>query len=200
MVRESLARFPEAEEDGHLQRKKLGSIVFADPAALEELKQCTEDREREDVLQALLSDREEDRIPPGIVAYIDFLRNCTPEESIREREIIAERIAHAYRREGKTVDFDALDLALSFQPALKSSLQLTVTDKSRKPMDATATIRRIRNWTEAFNRGKWRGYLFVAPHMDRTLAGEVFCDYLKERCSGEQLPLCPPEEGDFILF
>lgn len=171
------------------------------PVALEGLSRCESDGERERILRDLTGEqREEDRIPDGILAYIEFLRGCTPEESVAERRIIADRIAAAYKKAGLAVDFDAFDLALSFQPALKSPLQLTVTDKSRHLIDATPAIGRIRNWTEAFNRGKWRGYLFVAPHINRALAGEVFEEYLKERCRGEQLPLCPTEGRDNVLF
>lgn len=169
-------------------------------SVLQALKNCTDDGEREEVLRQFFTERgEEDRIPPGITAYIEYLRGCTPEESVEERKAVAARIARAYEKEGKEADFDAFDLAISFQPTLKSSLQLTVTDKERHPIDATAAIHRIRSWTEAFNRGKWRGYLFVAPHIDRKLAGEAFREYLKERCTGEQLPLCPTDGRDSIL-
>lgn len=41
MVAEILARFPDAAENGRLVRKKLGAIVFADPAALLDLNAIT---------------------------------------------------------------------------------------------------------------------------------------------------------------
>lgn len=47
------ARFPEAFQDGMLNRKKLGSIVFADSAALEALNAITHGAVRQAVLQAL---------------------------------------------------------------------------------------------------------------------------------------------------
>lgn len=120
--------------------------------------------------------------PQGIARYIAFLNACTTEEYIEERRRIACRIAEAYTAAGKTVDFDAFDLALSFQPPLKSDLSLTVVDKRGNPIPNHDAIGRIQRWTETLNLSKWRGYLFVAPHVDRHLAGEVFRKYLDERC------------------
>ena len=47
------ARFPEAFEDGHLNRKKLGAIVFADPDALTELNKITHDAVKQEVIRRL---------------------------------------------------------------------------------------------------------------------------------------------------
>ena len=46
-------RFPGTVENGQLQRKKLGAIVFADPAALQALKQITHSAITTDVLRHL---------------------------------------------------------------------------------------------------------------------------------------------------
>ena len=43
----------------------------------------------------------------------------------------------------------------------------------------------MERWLEALNLSKWRGYLFVAPHVDRRLAGAAFAAYLKEKCAEE---------------
>ncbi len=124
----------------------------------------------------------EGEFPSGVTEYIAFLQTCSMEEYIAERQQVAERIAAAYQRAGKPVDFDAFDLAISFQPPLISDLSITITDKQRKLLDATDAIETIRRWTEILNRSKWRGYLFVAPHIDRELAGNEFKAYLAERC------------------
>lgn len=137
--------------------------------------------------------------PAGVTAYIEFLRRCTTEEYIEERQRIAERIADAYRKQGREPDFDAFDLSVSFQPMLKTALHLTVTDKHGEAVDASPVIEGIREWTDTLNRSKWRGYLFVAPHVDRILAGEVFREYLKERCAGDQIPLYPADGSDDIF-
>ena len=137
--------------------------------------------------------------PAGITGYVEHLRHCTTEEYIEERQTVAKRIAEAYQKQGREPDFDAFDLAISFQPMLKTALHLTVTDKHGQPVDASPVIEGIREWTETLNRSKWRGYLFVAPHVDRVLAGEVFHEYLKERCAGDQLPLLPADGTDNIL-
>lgn len=55
MLREIDARFPGAVEDGVLQRKKLGELVFSDPAALEALRGIT-DRYVSAEIDRLLSD------------------------------------------------------------------------------------------------------------------------------------------------
>lgn len=49
------ARFPGVVENGTLQRKKLGAIVFADPAALEDLNQITHAAVKKEVLRQLES-------------------------------------------------------------------------------------------------------------------------------------------------
>ena len=46
-------RFPEAFEDGHLNRKKLGAIVFADPAALTALNKITHGAVKQEVIRQL---------------------------------------------------------------------------------------------------------------------------------------------------
>ena len=48
-------RFPGVVEDGNLQRKKLGSIVFADPQALTDLNQITHKAVKEEVVELLAS-------------------------------------------------------------------------------------------------------------------------------------------------
>lgn len=53
MLGQLMERFPDAFQDGMLNRKKLGSIVFADPAALEALNAITHGAVRRAVLQAL---------------------------------------------------------------------------------------------------------------------------------------------------
>ncbi len=55
MLSEIGERFPGAVEDGVLQRKKLGAVVFSDPAALEDLRSIT-DRYVEREIDRLLSD------------------------------------------------------------------------------------------------------------------------------------------------
>ena len=47
------ARFPGTVENGQLQRKKLGAIVFSDPAALEDLNRITHGAIREEVAHRL---------------------------------------------------------------------------------------------------------------------------------------------------
>ena len=47
------ARFPGVVEDGILQRKKLGAIVFSDPAALQDLNRITHGAVKEAVVKAL---------------------------------------------------------------------------------------------------------------------------------------------------
>ena len=49
------ARFPGVVQDGALQRKKLGAIVFSDPAALGDLNQITHSAVKNEVLRRLQS-------------------------------------------------------------------------------------------------------------------------------------------------
>ena len=53
MVDRLAQRFPEAMEDGILNRKKLGTIVFSDPAALAELNEITHSAVKAEVLRQL---------------------------------------------------------------------------------------------------------------------------------------------------
>lgn len=151
--------------------------------ALKALDTAENEAGKKEILQELLDHWQKKTLfPQGIARYVAFLSKCTTEEYIAERQAIAGRIADAYRNQGRPVDFDAFDLALSFQPPLKSDLSLTLVDKQRNPVSADGAIRRIGKWTEAFNLSKWRGYLFVSPHVDRRLAGDAFRGYLKEKC------------------
>ncbi|MBO5214326.1 MAG: HD domain-containing protein [Clostridia bacterium] len=148
---------------------------------LKNLESAKSDVEKKQILQDLLDQWQQNTLFPETVAsYIQFLKNCSVEQNIAERKIIAEKIAEAYETVGKPVDFDAFDLVLSFQPPLETDLSLTVVDKQHRPLPGDKAIQRIEDWTQTFNRGKWRGYLFVAPHVDRTLAGTAFQKYLNE--------------------
>lgn len=59
------ARFPGTVENGCLQRKKLGTIVFADPAALEDLNRITHGAVKKEVLRLLT--------PEPMLAAIDAI-------------------------------------------------------------------------------------------------------------------------------
>ncbi len=169
-----------------LSTDSFASFALEDKAledTLEALAQAPDQGSKKEVLRRLLEGWQRKTLfPKGIADYIGFLKNCTVEENIQERQRICERIAAAYREKGKNVDFDAFDLALSFQPPLETDLSLSVVDKERNLVPAEEAMARMKGWSEAFNLAKWRGYLFVAPHMDRRLAGEVFEKYLQERC------------------
>lgn len=162
--------FEKDEEDGTLDQ------------AVAALNSAPSDAKKKQILQALMEARQNQVPYPDHVAdYVQFLKDCTAEQSIAERKRIAARIAREYERVGKPVNFDAFDLALSFQPPLETKLSLTVVDKQHRPLEGTVAIDRITEWTKAFNRSKWRGYLFVAPHVDRALAEKAFLNYLNEK-------------------
>ena len=135
-----------------------------------------------EILRELLDNWQRKTLYPSYIdSYIDFLDRCSMDEYIAERRIVAEKLAAAYRAAGKEPDFDAFDFAISFQPPLSSRLRLTIVDKGGNATDADDAIRRIERWTETLNLSKWRGYLFVSPHVDRDLAAQVFLRHLKER-------------------
>ncbi len=160
---------------------RLGDSILEE--TLTQLETASDTEGKKEVLQGLLEGWQRKTLfPEGIAEYIEFLRRCSVEEYIAERRRIADKIGEAYRENGKNVDFDAFDLALSFQPPLETDLSLAVVDKERNLIPVDKAISRIKRWSEAFNLTKWRGYLFVAPHMDRALAGQVFEQYLRERC------------------
>lgn len=145
--------------------------------------QTADGEEKKRILTAFADNRQREILfPKGIEEYIRFLKGCSTEEYIAERREIVRRIALVYEEAGKTPNFDAFDLAVSFLPPLESDLSLTIVDKHRAPMDGDPAIERIRRWTDTLNLSKWRGYLFVSPRVDRALAGKAFEEYLKERC------------------
>ncbi len=149
---------------------------------LKKLESETDQTAKKEVLQTFLEQWQRQTLfPEHIASYIQFLKTCTVEEIIEERKKIASKIAEEYEKAGKEADFDAFDLALSFQPPLETDLSLTVVDKQHNPIPRTKAIDRIEEWTNSFNLSKWRGYLFVAPHVDRTLAGKAFLKYLNEK-------------------
>ena len=53
LVREILTRFPAAEENGALNRKKLGKLVFSDPDSLKDLNAITHRAVRKEVIRLL---------------------------------------------------------------------------------------------------------------------------------------------------
>lgn len=174
LMKRALELSPDSFEEYQLPKRQMEQVLEA----------LEGDGKKEDILEDFLHGWQRRTLfPQGIADYIAFLNRCTPEDYIAERQTVAARIADAYRAAGKKVDFDAFDLALSFQPPLKSDLTLTITDKKRRLIHADGTILRMERWLEALNLSKWRGYLFVAPHVDRKLAGAAFAAYLKEKCA-----------------
>ncbi len=174
-----LKRAAELSDDVFSEEDKISEML---QNTLAQLNAVPHDAQKKEILRNLWERKNSEAPYPRYVAdYVEFLQKCTFEETIKERKRIAAYIAAAYESHGKTVDFDALDLAVSFQPPLKTALTLTVADKQRNPVTAEKALRRIEEWTSTFHRSKWRGYLFVAPHVDRALAGEAFLDYLTKR-------------------
>lgn len=175
LLKRALELSPDSFGEYHLNDKMLSRTLV-------DLESATGEKAKKEVLQTLLEQGQEQTLfPEHIASYIDFLKRCTMEETIEERKKIASKIAEEYERSGKEPDFDAFDIALSFQPPLQTDLSLTVVDKQHNPLSGTKAIGRIEEWTNSFNRSKWRGYLFVSPHVDRDLAGKAFLKYLNER-------------------
>ncbi len=153
---------------------------------LSRLDACKKDEDKKTVLGEFLEEWQTKTLfPQGIAEYVNFLKGCTTDEYLEERKTVAKRLEEAYKKQGRTVDFDPFDFAIAFPPPLKTELPLTVVNKQRIPVDATQALKRIERWTQTFNFSKWRGYFFVAPHVDRQLAGDVFWQYLKDRCNDE---------------
>lgn len=149
---------------------------------LKDLDSATDEKAKKEVLKTLLEQWQRQTLfPEHIASYIQFLKQCTVEETLAERKKIASKIAEEYEKAGKEADFDAFDLVVSFQPPLETDLSLTVVDKQCNPLPEREAIDRIEGWTRSFNFSKWRGYLFVAPHVDRSLAKTAFLKYLQEK-------------------
>lgn len=173
LMKRALELTPESFEDP-------GKNVQAACEILRELK-GKDEAEQVRILTARVEEAQRSApYPAGISVYIDRLGRFTPEEYIAERKRLACRLEDAYRAAGKEVDFDAFDLAIAFQPPLKTRLSMMIADKSGRPVCADAAVRRMERWADTLNLSKWRGYFFVSPHVDRTLAGEVFRSYLNE--------------------
>ncbi len=175
LLKRALELSPDTFRESDLQEEILSHT-------LNRLEDARDPEQKKDLLRTCLEQwHRKPRLPQEIASYIEYLRRCTVEENIAERKAVATHIAEAYKAAGKPVDFDAFDLALSFQPPLETDLSLTIVNKQRAPIPAKEAIDRIEEWTRAFNLSKWRGYLFVAPHVDRELAGTAFRNYLKQR-------------------
>ena len=177
--RSLLKRATELSPDGFPQEEIIGEML---QNTLNTLEQTSDPAQKKEILLHLLEQKNsQDPYPQYVADYVDFLQKCTYEETVEERKRIAAHLAEVYKACGKAVDFDVLDLAVSFQPPLKTKLTLTVADKQHNPMTAERALRRIEEWTSTFHRSKWRGYFFVAPHVDRALAGKAFLEYLSKR-------------------
>ena len=99
-------RFPEAVESGNLNRKKLGAIVFADPAALEDLNAITHAAVQREVL-ARLQNRQESLAAIDAIALFESglaslcdktVAIVAPEEERVARLMIREGISENYAR------------------------------------------------------------------------------------------------------
>ncbi|MBQ1272771.1 MAG: HD domain-containing protein [Clostridia bacterium] len=175
LLKRALELSPDSFEEFRLSERVLDGT-------LEKLLGKNREEQREILTDLLDTWQQKTLFPQGIEAYVDFLKTCTTEEYLAERKAIAKRLEEAYQAQGRAVDFDPFDLAVAFPAPLKTTLPLTVVNKQRIAVDASQALKRMERWTETFNLSKWRGYFFVAPHVDRQLAGDVFLQYLKERC------------------
>ena len=113
MLRAIESRFPDAFTQGILDRKRLGAIVFAAPAALEALNAITHRAVREEVLRQLES------APPlaaidaiglfesGLDALCDITVAVTaPLDARVARRMLRDRISEAYARSRITAQHD----------------------------------------------------------------------------------------------
>ncbi len=118
MLGEIGARFPGAVENGALQRKKLGEVVFSDPGALEDLRNIT-DRYVEHEIDRLLSDHAAaggriaavdaiNILDSGLMKYGIFTVGITaPEEDRVARLVAREGISEEYARKRIHAQHDA---------------------------------------------------------------------------------------------
>ena len=105
MVDRLAQRFPEAMEDGILNRKKLGTIVFSDPAALAELNEITHSAVKAEVLRLLAGKPALAAIDAiglfegGLAELCDVTVAVTAPEEVRIRRLMArDSIPESYAR------------------------------------------------------------------------------------------------------
>ena len=105
MVDRLAQRFPEAMEDGILNRKKLGTIVFSDPAALAELNEITHSAVKAEVLRLLAGKPALAAIDAiglfegGLAELCDVTVAVTaPEEARIRRLMVRDSIPESYAR------------------------------------------------------------------------------------------------------
>ena len=129
-------RFPGTVENGQLQRKKLGSIVFADPQALQDLNGITHAAVKKEVLRLLPQ-------APGLVA-IDAIglfegglaELCDVTVAVTAPE--DQRIARLMAREGISEDYAAARIAAQ-KPQSWFAQQCDYTLENSDKIDAFAT-------------------------------------------------------------
>ena len=110
MLAEIGARFPGAVEDGTLQRKRLGELVFSDPAALADLRGIT-DRYVEAEIDRLLSDHAAAGGTLAAVDAINILDTNLMDYGIVTVGVTAPeetRVARLMAREGVTAEYARL--------------------------------------------------------------------------------------------
>ena len=105
MVDRLAQRFPEAMEDGILNRKKLGTIVFSDPAALADLNEITHSAVKAEVLRqlagkpALAAIDAIGLVEGGLAELCDVTVAVTAPEEARIRRLMArDSIPESYAR------------------------------------------------------------------------------------------------------
>jgi len=103
---------------------------------------------------------------------IPELREATFEELLELRKNFYEQLVQEYAEAQKNVDFNMFDVYIIFpQPVHYGAAEDDVIlGRDNSDLLKVSEFVNLDDWAASFNSNKWRGYVFVSEHIDRTLA------------------------------
>lgn len=117
----------------------------------------------------------------NIVDQIVFeYESMTYEEILDKRKEFFDKLCDEYEKQSKKVNFSIFDIYI----VIPKKVNYSVTDEkcvatriSNEVMKVDDFIK-LKDWADAFNANKWKGYVFVSSHIDIDLAYKVSKDTL----------------------
>ncbi len=112
---------------------------------------------------------------PELDSLIQEFRNMTFQESLKARKAFYDELVKEYKKNNKKVDFSTFDIYLVFPKLVNygTATEPVVLGKDNQNLMTINDFVKLDDWAGSFNSNKWRGYVFVSDHIDRTLAFNV---------------------------
>ena len=112
---------------------------------------------------------------PELDSLVQEFREMTFEESLSARKAFYDELVSEYKSNGKNIDFSPFDIYLVFPRLVNYGMatEQVVLGKDNQTLMTINDFVKLDDWAGSFNSNKWRGYVFVSDHIDRSLAFSV---------------------------